>query len=75
MQVNQWWMEEEPQTVETPRNVLRWYPGAGKLQLSRPDRDGSVGKTVTLDVGIVRKSGQGANARAILQAVMDALEA
>jgi hypothetical protein len=50
-----YWETETPREVTTTRNVLRWFPIAGKCQVSMPDwvdAEGEVkrGKTVTLDV-------------------------
>lgn len=75
MHENQWWLEEQPQTVATPRNVVRWFPKAGKLQVSRPDRDGMVGKTVTLDIGAACWSGQGKALQTLLADVSRQLAA
>ena len=73
-----WWLDEEPQTIKTDKNVLRWYPNAGKLQVSRPDwTDDSgaakPGKTVTLDIEGLRLSGDAQAAAAILRSIADAL--
>ena len=73
-----WWEHEQPQEVRTRSNVVRWYPKAGKLQVARPDwtdTDGQVksGKTVTVDIEAIRQAGEGQNAAAILQAVIDML--
>ena len=79
MQGSQWWLEEQPVEVRTQKNVLRYYPKAGRLQLSRPDRLGldgmsTVGKTVSLDLQAVRDAEQAEDAIALLQQVMDSLK-
>ena len=73
-----WWEEETPQTIATKTNVLRYYPNAGKLQVSRPDwTDDSgaakPGKTVTLDIEGLQLSGDAQAAAAILRSIADAL--
>ncbi|MEG1953974.1 MAG: hypothetical protein RR115_07055 [Hydrogenoanaerobacterium sp.] len=50
-----YWTEETPTIVDTGANVLRYYPQAGKLQVSLPDwlnkeGDSCQGKTVAVDV-------------------------
>ena len=72
--LKQWWNEETPITVHSEKNVLRWYPQAGKLQVSRPDwideATGEVktGKTVTLDVAALPPA-----AAALLSSVSEAV--
>lgn len=50
-----YWETEEPETLNTGRNVLRHFPEAERLQVSTPDfvgRDGQThtGKTVGIDL-------------------------
>lgn len=50
-----YWTEETPTVVDTGANVLRYYPQAGKLQVSLPswiNKEGDIcqGKTVAVDV-------------------------
>jgi hypothetical protein len=56
-----YWEEEQPIMADTGKNVFRFFPKAGKLQISMPywtDKDGAQkpGKTVTVDVDAVRES-------------------
>ena len=49
--ISRYWLNEEPETVSTERNVFRYYPEAGRLQVSLPDyeafgRETRRGKTV-----------------------------
>jgi len=58
--MNRWWEDDTPQVITTRTNVLRYYPKAGKLQVSRPDwitEEGETrpGKTVTLDVAALQQ--------------------
>lgn len=69
-----WWDMEQPQVVETPCNVVRYYPNAGKLQLSRGVFNGRPGKTVTLDLSTVRRGGQGPALRDLMLTVAKELE-
>ncbi len=34
---SRYWLTESPETVETERNVFRYYPEAERLQVSLPD--------------------------------------
>ena len=50
-----YWLEETPVEIRTPRNVLRWYRRADRLQVCKPDwttADGETrpGKAVALDL-------------------------
>jgi hypothetical protein len=54
-----YWDDEEPTVAVTSKNVLRYFPGADELQVSRPDwenEDGETkpGKTVTVDLAALR---------------------
>ena len=74
---NFWWDKEAPVVVEKKKNVLRWYPAAGKLQVSRPnwtDDAGETkpGKTVVFDVAAANDS---AEAMALLRMVLEYIEA
>lgn len=60
-----YWDSEIPITITTKSNVLRWYPSAGKLQVSRPDwpdAEGAMqrGKTVVFDVAALLEIDGGA---------------
>ena len=73
-----WWTKEEPQVVRTRKNVLRWYPQAGKLQVSRPDwvdDDGETktGKTTTIDVRALCDDEAAHSAKVLLQEIADML--
>ncbi len=74
-----YWEEETPVVVETAKNVLRWFPRAGKLQISLPnwtDKEGSEkpGKTVTLDVEALQVSEDRERAAEMLRGVLSDLE-
>ena len=50
-----YWEQEQPKVVDTGKNILRYFPQAGKLQVCQPNwTDGTgqekQGKTVTLDI-------------------------
>ena len=50
-----YWETEEPEEMDTGRNVLSWYKKAGRLQVSMPsfqNRDGEWkrGKTVAINL-------------------------
>ena len=50
-----YWENEQSTTATTHSNIIRYFPNAGKLQISRPywsDASGAQhpGKTVTLDI-------------------------
>jgi hypothetical protein len=50
-----YWENEQSTTATTHSNIIRYFPKAGKLQISRPywsDASGAQhpGKTVTLDI-------------------------
>ncbi len=52
---NRYWENETPITVDTGKNVLRFYPRALRLQVARPDwqdenGQSRMGKAVALDV-------------------------
>lgn len=56
-----YWTEETPTIIDTGANVLRYYPQAGKLQVSLPDwlnkeGDACQGKTVAVDVEALQAS-------------------
>ena len=53
--MKKFWEMETPRTADTQRNILTYYPKAGKLQISMQqwtNEDGVTkpGKTVTLDL-------------------------
>jgi hypothetical protein len=59
MNSNRYWETETPVTADTGKNVIRYFKGAGKLQVSMPywtDKDGEQkpGKTVTVDIEAVK---------------------
>ncbi|HHY33342.1 MAG TPA: hypothetical protein GX515_10110 [Firmicutes bacterium] len=77
--MNRYWENEKPIVAASGKNVLRWFPKAGRLQVSLPDwEDGEgrtrPGKTVTLDVEAMRESEDAETARAILADVLAALD-
>lgn len=52
---NEYWNEETPMIADTGKNILRYFPKAGRLQISLPcwlDKNGEQknGRTVTLDL-------------------------
>lgn len=56
-----YWDEERPVVITTPRNVLRWYRRADKLQVCKPDwtgADGATrpGKAVALDLAALAEA-------------------
>lgn len=56
-----YWTEETPTIVDTGANVFRYFPQAGKLQVSLPDwlnkeGDSCQGKTVAVDVEALQGS-------------------
>ena len=73
-----WWNDEQPKVARTKKNVLRWYPQAGKLQVARPDwtdENGEIktGKTATVDVVALHDDESAESARMIFQEIADAL--
>ena len=40
MTVTNYWQTETPVVAASAKNVLRWFPKAGRLQVSLPDWDG-----------------------------------
>ena len=55
-----YWERETPIIVENDKNRLTWFPMAGKLQISHPDRVLASGKqrrgrTITFDVAFARR--------------------
>ena len=61
---NKYWENEQPLTVDTGRNILRYFKAACKLQVSMPnwtDKNGEskAGKMVTLDLTALRQSSEG----------------
>jgi len=55
-----YWEDTQPLVVDTKRNILRYYEGACKLQVSMPNwtddkEQERQGKTVTLDVTALRE--------------------
>jgi len=56
-----YWEHETPKVVDTGKNVLRYFPEAGKLQISMPYWTNDAGeerpgKTVTLDLTAVQET-------------------
>lgn len=75
-----YWEYENPLVIETTKNVLRYFPQAGKLQVSLPSwtndkGEEQPGKTVTLDVESLQLSEDREKAIDILQSVLAELEA
>lgn len=69
-----YWEQEQPETAQTAKVRLAYFPVAGKLQVSRLWRDpetGEVklGKTATLDVADLQKH---AEARELLRRFLEA---
>lgn len=70
-----YWETEAPISVQSGKNVLRYYPQAGKLWVSKPDwqdEDGETkpGKTVAIDLAALKKAG---GAKELLRQVGEAL--
>ena len=77
--MNNYWQTETPIVAASAKNVLRWFPKAGRLQVSLPDWTGgngktNPGKTVTLNVEALRESGDLEAARRIFREVLASLE-
>jgi len=58
-----WFENEQPVTIETKSGVIRFYPQAKRLQISRPDyfnAEGErlIGKTVTISLQSFADSGK-----------------
>lgn len=58
---NNYWEKETPETATTTKNILRYFPEAGKLQISMPSwkneaGEEKTGKTVTLDITALKTS-------------------
>lgn len=75
--MGKWWEEETPIEATSRKNVLRLYPQAGKLMVSRPDWEDDhgemkPGKTVTLDLEALKGA---EDAREILMAALDCIDA
>lgn len=73
---NEYWNEETPMIADTGKNVLRYFPKAGRLQISLPcwlDKNGERqnGRTVTLDV---TAAAENAEAVRLLKAMMKDIE-
>ncbi len=72
---NEYWNEETPMIADTGKNVLRYFPKAGRLQISNPqwEKDGKQmqGKTVTLNV---TAAADNAEAVRLLKAMMKDIE-
>ena len=72
---NEYWNEETPMIADTGKNVLRYFPKAGRLQISNPqwEKDGQQmqGKTVTLNV---TAAADNAEAVRLLKAMMKDIE-
>lgn len=74
MMREKWWLSEEPQTIHTSKNTLRWYPKAGKLQVARPDWENDAGerkpgKTVTLDMEALQHSDDAHSASELFRSI------
>lgn len=56
-----YWEQEQPTIISTGKNILRYFPKAGKLQVSQPNwtndkGEEKPGKTVTLDIEAARET-------------------
>lgn len=56
-----YWEEEQPLTIDTGKNVFRYFAKAGKLQVSMPywtDKDGTQkpGKTITISIDAIKET-------------------
>ena len=78
--MTKYWEKETPVTVTTNKNVLQYYPKAGKLSVARSawtDDDGKErqGKTVCFDIDALLESGTEAinSTRAMLADIMEQL--
>lgn len=77
--MNRYWEAETPIEVLTSRNRLRWFPKAGRLQVSLPDWQGGdgkthPGKTATMDADALRESEDVEAAKRIFREVLASLE-
>ena len=73
---NEYWNDETPMIADTGKNILRYFPKAGRLQISLPywrDKNGEQknGRTVTLDVAAAAEN---VEAVRLLKAVMKDIE-
>ena len=53
--MDRYWETETPRTADTGKNILKYYPKAGKLQICMPEWKNEAGETrrgkiVTLDL-------------------------
>jgi len=75
------WENETPKEARSEKNVLRWYPKAGQLQVSRPDYEDNngqtrPGKSVTLNVSALREESDDVKtaARSMFEEIISRLE-
>lgn len=79
--MRKFWDYEDPITIRSEKNVLRYYPQADQLQISRQDwqdDDGVTkkGKTVTLNIEALAACDEKEKdkARSIFQSILDVLQ-
>lgn len=73
-----YWQKETPKTITTTKNVLQFYPNAGKLAVARPhwtDDEGKQrqGKTVTIDIESLILSEDKDTAKAVFTEILEML--
>ena len=56
-----YWENEQPTTIDTGKNILRYFKEAGKLQVSQPnwinkENEEKPGKTVTVDLKALKET-------------------
>ena len=80
--MSKYWLAEHPQTITTAKNVLQYYPEAGKLSVAREpwfDDAGNArqGKTVCLDISALMEAGQDdiTTARGVFSSLVDRIDA
>ena len=56
--MKKYWETETPTTVDTGKNILRYFAEAGKLQVSMPywGDENKPGKTVTVNVAAIMEN-------------------
>ena len=76
METPRYWQEEPGKVIDTGKNVLEYYPKAGKLSIAKPSWTNTVGevkrgKTVVLDLAAVKANPE---AVAMFRRIADRLE-
>ena len=76
METPRYWQEEPGKVIDTGKNVLEYYPKAGKLSIAKPSWTNAVGevkrgKTVVLDLAAVKANPE---AVAMFRRIADRLE-